>query len=270
MNCSIKTKRIVSVILCVALVVNTIIMSGKDVYATNANNYEKYVFVDGLEYVVGLDVNNNIYVKCVTDGYRGEMLLDSSLNGEIIIDGNEQYEIEIEELNYNDDNLDVVVYDENNNIVEEYDSCDELLKDEYVGQASIAVSGGTIAVGSLLTALLYASLAITISGVICYAVDAVIKDVRKNSKYCYKAYRRLNTVFINPNAISTQTATERIRSGADTYTYTSELAESIVRATGLGVTPSENHKEWYKIGSYFNHYHKKNRNGAHSFYGIPK
>ena len=58
--------------------------------------------------------------------------------------------------------------------------------------------------------------------------------------------------------------------GGDTYTYTSGLAKSVVAATGLGVTESENHWAWYKVGSFFKHYHTENRNGAHSFYGIPK
>ena len=109
-----------------------------------------------------------------------------------------------------------------------------------------------------------------IAGVTCYAVDAVISDVRKNSKYYYKAYRRLNTVFINPIAIPEAQASNRIRAGADTYTYTQSLARKIVVSAGLGVVGPENHWAWYKIGSYFSHFHTGNRNGAHSFYGLPK
>jgi len=85
-----------------------------------------------------------------------------------------------------------------------------------------------------LTALLYASLAVVIEGLTCYAVDAIVTQVKKN------------------------------------YTYTSTRARSIVVSTGLGVTHSETSWKWYRACSYFYHYHTANRNGAHSFYGLPK
>ena len=108
-----------------------------------------------------------------------------------------------------------------------------------------------------------------IAGVTCYAVDAVISDVRKNSKYYYKAYRRLNTVFINQ--LLYQKLKHLIELGqALIHTYTQSLARKIVVSAGLGVVGPENHWAWYKIGSYFSHFHTGNRNGAHSFYGLPK
>lgn len=115
-----------------------------------------------------------------------------------------------------------IVISEDGETVEEYNGFDEAIQDEYCGQMAIA-AGGTIAIGGLVTALLYACLAVS-----------------------------------------------RIVCGSDTYTFTSSQAKGIVKSTGLGVTSSENHWAWYKVGSFFNHYHTANRNGAHSFYGIPK
>lgn len=260
-------KKITSKLLTMAILVNLVFAGNQNVHA-NCETNTRTVFVEGVEYSVTLDEENNILIKAITPGYDAEMVLDENLEGEIQIN-NEEYNIDIKEIDYDSDDIDVVVCDEDNNVVEEYEDTDELIPDDYCGQVAIAAGGGTIAVGTLVTALLYASLAITIAGVTCYAVDAVISDVKKNSKYYYKAYQRLNTVFINPVPISAATATKRIASGSNTYTFTSALAKSIVKATGLGVTKSENHWAWYKIGSYFNHYHTKNRNGAQSFYGVP-
>lgn len=253
--------KIISIMLICSLVVG----SSQKVHA---EENAKYVFVDGLEYKVVLDENKNIHIACITPGYEGEMAIDENLNGEISMNGDEQYEIEVNNLNYDMETVDIVI-SEDGETVEEYNSFDEVIQDEYCGQMAIA-AGGTIAIGGFVTALLYACLAVTVAGVVCYAVDAVIDDVRKKSKYYYKAYRMYNTVFINPNAITRTAAVSRIASGSDTYTFTSSQAKGIVKSTGLGVTSSENHWAWYKIGSFFNHYHTANRNGAHSFYGIPK
>lgn len=258
--------KILSKLLILTILANLTFSNSQSVYASSTEDY-KTVFVDGVEYSVVMDGENNIYIKAITEGYDADMALDENLEGEIHINS-EEYNVVINDIDYNSEDVDIVISDENNNIVENYDSMDDLTPDDYNGQTA-AVVGGTIGIGSLVTALLYACLAVTIAGVTCYAVDAVIDDVKKNKKYYYKAYRRLNTVFINPVPISAAKATSRIASGSDTYTYTSQLAKSIVVATGLGVTASEHHWAWYKIGSFFNHYHTKNRNGAHSFYGVP-
>ena len=246
--------------------------SAMSVYAPR-NVAHKVVFVDGVSYTIDIDEELNIVVSAKTLTSSGKMVLDKELNGTVVIQSNRkfaksEYAVQINNLDAETSSLDVSMTDLKTNIVETM-SYSDVIKDQYVGQSAIAV-GGVITVGSLLAALLYSCLAIVIAGVTCYAVDAVISAVKSAQSYYYKAYRRLNTVFINPNPISKTQATNRIRSGADTYTYTSWRAKDIVVNTGLGVTNSENHWAWYKIGSFFNHYHTANRNGAHSFYGLPK
>lgn len=112
------------------------------------------------------------------------MAIDENLNGEISMNGDEQYEIEVNNLNYDMETVDIVI-SEDGETVEEYNSFDEVIQDEYCGQMAIA-AGGTIAIGGFVTALLYACLAVTVAGVVCYAVDAVIDDVRKNRNIIIK------------------------------------------------------------------------------------
>lgn len=233
------------------------------------DNGKKYVYVDGVEYCVYVDEDFNTIVKAV--GEDAELILDKELNGTISIqDGKESgtYDIEVSELDVEQEEMDITVYKEDI-VFENYDDIEEIIPDEYSGQAAIAVAGGTIFVGGLISALVYALVTVTVAGVVCYAVDAIVKQVKQNQQYYYKAYLKLGTVVINPYAITSTEAKNRIKNGDNTYTYTATLARSIVVATGLGVVGPENHYKWYSLGSFFNHYHTANRNGAHSFYGLP-
>ncbi|WP_127837280.1 hypothetical protein [Clostridium prolinivorans] len=261
----IKIKKLVAAITCI-----TMLCFVTNVQAKAESILEKTVFVDGIEYSIYVeDSTNNVIVETVGLEKNSEMIItpEGDARATIFDENSEvkEYDLEINELTEED--VEVVVKD-NGNVVEEFTSSEDLQADKYVGQ-SVIVVGGTIVVGSLLTALLYASLALVIAGVTCYAIDAIIHVVR-NTNFYYKAYRRLNTVFVNPISIPYSQAVNRIKAGADVYTYFSTPARNIVVATGLGVTPSENHRKWYSIGTFFDHYHTENRNGAHSFYGLPK
>ena len=272
--------KIISFLLIFAMCINFTYVS-----ANEAIKEEKIVYVDGVGYSVSIDEDYNITLQSVDSDNEAKMVLDNTLSGDIRIDngnGVEKYKIDISELASSDnlddedfeyDDIDIEITDQQGNIVEEYDEMDDVILDEYEGQAAIAV-GGTIAVGGLVTALLKLALAVCIAGVVCYAVDAVIDQVKRNRNYCYKAYRALNTVVINPRAISYKSAVSRIKKGSDVYTYTKGTAKSIMVSTAQGYYGPENHWAWYKIGSFFNHYHlnshKKGKNAAHMFYGLPK
>lgn len=272
--------KIISFLLIFAMCINFTYVS-----ANEAIKEEKIVYVDGVGYSVSIDEDYNITLQSVDSDNEAKMVLDNTLSGDIRIDngnGVEKYKIDISELASSDnlddedfeyDDIDIEITDQQGNIVEEYDEMDDVILDEYEGQAAIAV-GGTIAVGGLVTALLKLALAVCIAGVVCYAVDAVIDQVKRNRNYCYKAYRALNTVVINPRAISYESAISRIKNGSDVYTYTKGMAKSIMVSTAQGYYGPENHWAWYKFGSFFNHYHlnshKKGKNDAHMFYGLPK
>ena len=229
--------KVISFLLIFAMCINFTYVSANETVQD-----ERVVYVDGVGYSVSIDENYNITLQSIDSEYEAKMVLDSSLSGDIRIDnGNqvEKYNVDISELASSDnvgdedfeyDDIDIEITDEQGNLVEEYDDIDDVIPDEYEGQAAIAV-GGTIAVGGLITALLKLALAVCIAGVVCYAVDAVIDQVKKNRNYCYKAYRALNTVVINPRAISYKSAVSRIKNGSDVYTYTKGTAKSIMVST---------------------------------------
>lgn len=272
--------KVISFLLIFAMCINFTYVSANETIQD-----EKVVYVDGVGYSVSIDENYNITLQSIDSDYNAKMVLDNTLSGDIRIDnGNEveKYKINICDLGSSDnigaedfeyDDIDIEISDEQGNVVEEYDNIDDVILDEYEGQAAIA-AGGTIAVGGLVTVLLKLAVAVCIAGVVCYAVDAVIDQVKKNRNYCYKAYRALNSVFINPRAISYKSAVSRIKNGSDVYTYTKGTAKSIMVSTAQGYYGPENHWAWYKIGLFFNHYHlnshKKGKNDAHMFYGLPK
>lgn len=274
-----KTK-ILSVFLVFALC-----LSYTNIHVNAATEEKKIVYYDGIGYSVYIDDDYNIILQNIDGDYETEMILDNTLSGSIMInDGNavENYNINITELESIDnigeedfeyDNIDIEITDEVGNIVEAYDDIDDIIVDEYEGQAAIAI-GGTITVSGLVTVLLKLAIAVCIAGVVCYAVDAVIEQVKNNRNYCYKAYRALNTVVIDPRAISFKSAVSRIKKGVDVYTYTKGTAKSIMVSTAQGYYGPENHWAWYKVGMFFNHYHlnshRKGKNDAHMFYGLPK
>lgn len=269
-----KIRRWICLVLTLVLMLNLAAPAYAKGPMTVRSTVSEEVYVDGVAYTVEIDEDLNITVSAKSGLVSGKMVLDKSLKGTIVIQGNrsrlmnKEYDVSITDLDAESELLKVDLVDTRTKVKQQM-SYTDVVKEEYVGQAAIT-AGGVITVGGLLAALLYSCLAIVIAGTVCYAVDAVLSAVKNASSYYYKAYRRLNTVFINPNPISQTHATNRIRSGADTYTYTSWRARTIVANTGLGVTRAENHWEWYKIGSYYWHYHTGNRNGAHSFYGAPR
>lgn len=251
------------------------------------------VYVDGVKYEVSIDNNYNIIVEGSNYETEATMVLNSNLEGNISISDNEMeenYSVEIASLESNDvvnvesikeikddfeyDDVEIIITDTNDEDVLFCDDIDELLADEYEGQASIAISAGVITVSGMLTALIKASIVVTVAGVTCYAVDKIIEKVKKKSKqYYYKAYRCANTVVINPYPISKASAVSLVLCGADVYTYKKSFAKSVMKETYLGYYGPENHWKPGKVGFFFNHYHlnlhKKGKNSSHVFYGVP-
>ena len=135
-----------------------------------------------------------------------------------------------------------------------------------------------IGVGVLIKVAILAAVTITIGGVVyTVAVKATewIKKNNKRQKNYYKAYysNKHKEVYIaKSNPISRKSAGSRIRNGKSVYTYTKTLAKKAMITAGKGwVGPEIDKKKKSNIGKPLHyHYHTKNRNGAHMWYGMPK
>lgn len=124
-----------------------------------------------------------------------------------------------------------------------------------------------------MAAALEAAACIAIAGIIYYGAKAAVKAIEKNSKkqkYYYKAYIYKNNVFINiSNTISRVSASNRLKAGSDTYTYTASLAKQIVNDAGGPCSAKDISNNKGKLNFY--HYHIgtiKKHTSAHSFFGI--
>ena len=135
-----------------------------------------------------------------------------------------------------------------------------------------------IGVGVLIKVAILAAVTITIGGVVyTVAVKATecIKKNKKRQKNYYKAYysNKHKEVYIaKSNPISRKSAGGRIKNGKSVYTYTRTLAKKAMITAGKGwVGPEIDKKKKSNIGKpLYYHYHTKNRNGAHMWYGMPK
>lgn len=265
-------KKVLSICLIGGLVLSDIPIQANA--ETIGNETSEIVYVDGNAIKVTVDPISEIITAESVDKKDDTCLVISEQFGSMatIYDETEQeyidYDIDVEDLSYED--VDITVYDEEGEIVEDYDDIDDLLDDEYDGQAATATVVTTISVSSLITALLEVAACIAVAGVIYYGAKAAVKAITKKGKkkQYFKAYIYDFNVFINiSNAISRNSAINRIKTKRNVYTYSSSRAKSIVKATGLGCTPKEISDLKGKIRFY--HYHTAKRNGAHAFFGKP-
>ena len=271
-----KLRRILSLFLVFVLVFNfaaNVSASARTLKKTEQLYNSEYE-LDGITYSIEIDEDYNITISGKSGKSSGKLVLDSDLTGTIQISSGlasraTKYTVTIDELNPEESICNVTMVDSKTKLTESL-SYSDIIKDEYVGQVAATVTlSGTISVATLLAVLLLLSLAVIVSGVIYYAVEAVISAVKKVPNTCYKAYHG-RSVYISRHSISFSAAVKRIKNRQDTYTYNKATARSIVQSTGYGCTSAEIDKNWQnKVGIYFYHFHTANRNGAHSFYGTP-
>lgn len=265
----IKFKKVIATILCATTVLLNMGVKG---YASEID--QETVFVDGMEFKYYTTDNGSIIVESLED--NGKSRLEIGVDGEAVAtvmnedNEYEDYNLIINELTQED--VDIVVTDENDNVVEVYDEVEDIMGDEYVGQAAIVYGTGVL-IGTLVTVVLAVTATIVVGGLIYYAVSSVISKIQNDSakqKYYYKAYIKDYVTYIAfySGTITQSQAASRIKSGQNVYTYTSSLAKSAVVSAGLGgATSSEIHLRTGKFAFY--HYHPYNRNGSHSLYGLP-
>lgn len=269
--------KVMSIILAMVLVLNGLVYSESSVFANNLDSKNiETIYIDGIKYNITINEDLNIEVNTSVDGEEFSLEVDK-LSGEGNFTSSDynivasEYEVTVNSV-VNEDNLDVTIEDDIGN-VEEIDSLDDLIDDNYEGQmvisGTLAALTGKAVLSALVAALALSAKVIVVLGVTYYAVDRVADKIKNG--FIYPALRRNNAVYIAPLATTKSKAINLVRAGKDVYTIIRAHAKSIVISTGLGVTPSENHYYTSKNkGIYFSHFHTANRNGAHSFYGLPK
>ncbi len=270
-----RLKRRVAIVLTFVMVLTSI------QFNVSASEYsvgvsDEIVYVDGEKFVVTTNLNNGT-VTVKSANKDDESVLVISENGDAnvtVLDDREEefvdYSLDIEELS--EDNVDIEVMDEEGSVVDQIEGYDDLIDDSYDGQVAATVTVVTvITVETLITALLASVACIAVSGVIYYGAKAAVNEIEKNKnqkKYYYKAYIYNKNVFINLNRISKKSAIAQIKRGKHIYTYTKELAKSVTKETGLGVSsPDISCFKGKKVRFY--HYHTSPKNGSHIFYGVP-
>ena len=242
-----------------------------------------------LAYTINDYVKNTVYI----DGIKYEVI---DTGEEVIIKNTENFEVHL----YNDGKAYIERYTSSgkirndfivNNLTEddvdiEYiDDEGELQKitkvdiDEYEGQmagTAVIIGIGSVSILQIFAVVFVALLAtvaiVYIAKVAYRALDYALQKMKINTSRYYSAYIISGSVFVSVNPIDRATAISRVRSGLNIYTFYGSEAKSVVTATGLGVTGPEIDKRTttsgtVKRGVYYYHYHTKNRNGAHAFYG---
>ncbi|MBM7615492.1 hypothetical protein [Alkaliphilus hydrothermalis] len=266
-----KMKKDFNKIIVFILVLTLFTMSSLSSFARSPKNNGETVFVDGIEYNVRVDNKFNTTVETVGLENKAKLVIDKHGKGTISgVKGQkkgEVYEVIVNELSY--EGLDVKVKS-NGKEIEKFTKKEDLVKDKYTGQATIVV-GGTVLAGSLVQALLAAGLIFIAAGITWVAVTE-IADILQNSSSTgyFQCKFSLGMLFINPDDITRTHAVNRIKGGYDVYTYSRSDASGIVVSAGKGIIGPENHYAFWKFGDYYDHYHTGDRNGAHSFYGLPQ
>lgn len=265
----VKFRKIISFIICLTIIAVNITLKGN---AADNNSTREIVYVDGIAFEYYISDLGETIIKSLDDNGKTYLKLDSNGNAEAEVfnkENYEQYNLDIQDLS--EENLYIEVK-KDNELVEVFDKVDDILSDEYTGQAAITMGTG-IAIGTLVTVLLQVTATVVIGGLTYYAVSTVIDKIKnnKNNKNAYyKASIQNYTTYIAfySGKITKNQAASRIKSKQNVYTYTKDLAKQAVVASGLGcITSPEIH---YRKGKFsFYHYHTLRRNGAHSLYGMP-
>ena len=261
-----KFNKIISLIICFTFI--TVFTMPK---VSGAENNKEVVYVDGISFEYFVDDSGELNIRSLEDNGKTYLKLNSEGEAEVQLledESYEEYKLDIEELT--EEEVYVEVNDDEGERVDIYDDIDDILVDEYEGQA-LAVGTG-ISMATLLTVTLMVTSAVVVGGVTYYAISTVIEKVKSNNNNknsYYKAYIQNYVTFIAfySGKISKNQAASRIKSGNNVYSYSKSMAKSAVNSAGLGIVGPEIHLRKGKFAFY--HYHTANRNGAHSLYGMP-
>ena len=215
-----KLKKILSFVICFIFVMGNVVLK-----VNAAETDKEIVYVDGISFEYYVDDSGDLIISSLEDNGKTYLKLDSEGNAEsqIFNDGiSEEYNLEIQELS--EEELYIEVSNEQNEIIDVYDNPEDLLIDEYDGQAAVAIGTG-VAIGTLVTVLLKVTATIVVGGLVYYAASTVIDKIKNNSNnrtYYYKAYINNYVTYIAfySGRITQSQAASRIKSGQNVYIYT--------------------------------------------------
>lgn len=288
----------VSFLIVCVLVVNLISPMTKMANAADKLIYLETVYVDGMEFTVSLDYENEqIIVSGENDCQTAEMILQYDGKADIQLcdeNGNiQEYESDIDNLNRND--VDIEVF-EDNKIVEEYDNYEELVEDVYEGEGVLSISI------SLVVGIVFCVVVAATSVQVCKGIAKVLAHVfykeieatetstkREAKDEYYPAYVDSDThkVYVVPKGITKDEASNLLKKDLDVYSFDVGHARRAIininsskkykAVNSNGQLTSECH--WYENKYSFSHFHKgisdgnggyKKSGRAHSLYGEPK
>lgn len=271
-----KTKKTMSYFLIFCLTISLIWQDGFQIRAEEMDEKTEIVYIDDVGYKVSYNFEGKYTISVVgNEAVNGTVDFGEHGTAEVTIhnetEETENYLLDIEELNTEE--VDVDVYSDGQKVAE-YNDVDEIIEDEYVGQAAITATVTVISLKTLLEIIITVAATAVIAAMTCEALSVAyeaIKESKKKQGNYYRAWLSGNDVYIRmDDPIDLDLAVSRISAGFSIYTYTSSQASNVCYLTGLGVTASEiDSKANRKSGHiYYRHYHTANRNGAHAWYGI--
>jgi len=248
---------------------------------------EYVVYVDGVEFVFTLNEEFELEMNAETDMSTAYMIVGADGNAEVVISPklaitDKKYLIDIEEMD--SENLDATVYQEDV-VVADYECMEDLMTDEYEGQASFVIgSGVVIAFDLILRALIQLGLLVIIAGIVYIVATTFIQKVkalsaekrRQAQSMYYPAIARGDVVLILPKGMTVASAAKRLRARESVYSFTASMARAAITKASFEYYPANNKGEINSIKRsgymYFYHYHKAVNGNAmhdnsHSFYG---
>lgn len=270
-----RRKTALFLVLCLTLTL--VWNNGFQIKAAETGATTETVYIDGVGYNVTYNLNGEYQISVIgNEAVHSTIEFGANGTAEVMIHNNkdiENYTLDIPELNAED--VDIDVYS-NGEKVTEFNDVDEIVEDEYVGQAATAtVSVTVISLTTLLEIIVTVAATAVIAAATCEALSVAYEAIKENTKKqgdYFRAWLKGGDVFIrSDDPITENAAASRVAGGLSVYTFTSTKASYVCYLTGLGVTAKEiDSKANRKKGCiYYYHYHTANRNGAHSWFGRP-
>lgn len=294
-----KINKCLSIALIISIMICSMSVQKSNICAMEMNDEIEIadeIVVDGVEYSISLDEDGNIFVNGEGEGNSVELLLNQEGEADVTVENNGETEkVEYLVENLSEDDVDVKVI-EDGKVVDEYNSFEDIIEDEYVGQAAVTSEVFLVAGAVTLLVLLYCSCIIVrdkktyvLSTTFRDAVSSATTKVRDEFKRMwFPAIIVDHSVYILPTGKTLASAHNYLINGVNVYSFTSSLAKAAITynssllpiihssngnifATGSGEYHTKNCSKKYV----YRHYHMGypgsylQYNSAHSLYGAP-
>lgn len=135
-----KINKCLSIALIISIMICSMSVQKSNICAMEMNDEIEIadeIVVDGVEYSISLDEDGNIFVNGEGEGNSVELLLNQEGEADVTVENNGETEkVEYLVENLSEDDVDVKVI-EDGKVVDEYNSFEDIIEDEYVGQAAV-------------------------------------------------------------------------------------------------------------------------------------